>query len=121
MAGILLLILVLTTSFQSLLITSIFSVYQEEITARFCVNKNSKTIPNCHGKCHLKKQLAKTSENQENPDVQKEQLFQLVFSQDINLTVGLPNKTAIKTMFFAKNWQLPKYLFKHSIFHPPTI
>jgi hypothetical protein len=39
-----------------------FQVHQQQLAARYCENKE-KPAMQCHGKCHLVKQLQKTEEN----------------------------------------------------------
>jgi len=60
---------------QSSLVVN-FYINRAEVTEKFCVNKDKPKM-NCHGKCHLKKQLEKTT-------VEKPQQ-----SQKLNLTTFL--------------------------------
>lgn len=53
-------ILFLLVSFQQLLIIVHFKLNQQYIEKEFCVNK-AKPELQCHGKCHLKKDLEKSA------------------------------------------------------------
>ena len=55
-------ILFLLVSFQQALIIVHFKLNQDAIEKEFCVNK-AKPELQCHGKCHLKKELRETEKN----------------------------------------------------------
>ncbi len=55
-------ILFLLVSFQQALIVVHFKLNQNAIEKEFCVNK-AKPELQCHGKCHLKKELQETEKN----------------------------------------------------------
>ncbi|WP_343587825.1 hypothetical protein [Flavobacterium sp.] len=55
-------ILFLLVSFQQALIVVHFKLNQKAIEKEFCVNK-AKPELQCHGKCHLKKELQETEKN----------------------------------------------------------
>ncbi len=52
-------ILCLLAGFQQAIIVVYFNLNQEAIEQAFCVNKDKPALE-CHGNCHLKKQLEKT-------------------------------------------------------------
>lgn len=54
--------LFLLVSFQQALIIVHFKLNQKDIEKEFCVNK-AKPQLQCHGKCHLKKDLEKSEKN----------------------------------------------------------
>ncbi|MFB9055797.1 hypothetical protein ACFFU9_03490 [Mariniflexile ostreae] len=55
------LLFLLTTSQQALVMVH-FKLNQQSITQKFCVNKENPELQ-CHGNCHLKKELESTSQN----------------------------------------------------------
>lgn len=57
--SVLMIILSLLIGFQQAIIVMHFNLNQEAIEQAFCVNKNKPELQ-CHGTCHLKKQLQKT-------------------------------------------------------------
>lgn len=57
--GVLLMVLSLLTGFQQAVTVVHFKLNQEVIEQKFCINK-SKPALQCHGSCHLKKQLEET-------------------------------------------------------------
>lgn len=61
--SILMMVLSLLVGFQQAIIVMHFKLNQEAIEREFCINK-SKPELECHGTCHLKKQLHETG----NPD-----------------------------------------------------
>lgn len=54
--------LFLLVSFQQALIIVHFKLNQENIEKEFCINKTKPELQ-CHGKCHLKKELEKSNSN----------------------------------------------------------
>jgi uncharacterized protein YneF (UPF0154 family) len=95
-----------------------FFVNQQFIEKNLCekreVNNNC-----CHGKCHLKKELAKTEQPSSFPMIPKstlEIIFNSIFTQFIftNLDINTTRKTIIPaaTLFFLTS-------FGKGIFHPP--
>jgi|SRR5690606_3060628 len=61
--GVLMMVLSLLVGFQQAIVVMHFKLNQEAIEREFCINKNKPELQ-CHGVCHLKKQLQKT-ENSE--------------------------------------------------------
>lgn len=55
-------ILFLLVSFQQALIVVYFKLNQQDIEKEFCENKARPELQ-CHGKCHLKKELEKSEKN----------------------------------------------------------
>lgn len=57
--SVLMMVLSLLVGFQEAIIVMHFKLNQEAIEQEFCVNRNRPELQ-CHGTCHLKKQLQKT-------------------------------------------------------------
>jgi hypothetical protein len=96
----------------------------EYISTILCENKNKPEL-NCCGKCHLKKELAKVSEdekpiNSDKKDNSKQEVEALFF-QDIKSLVleqiYVQNKTSINDNYSNLYFRLNGC----SVFHPPTI
>lgn len=60
--GVIMIFLLLLLSFQQALIIVHFKLNQKIIEKEFCINK-SKPELQCHGKCHLKKELEKSQKS----------------------------------------------------------
>ena len=98
-----------------------YAVNYEYITQELCENKNDKAL-HCNGKCHLVKQMAKSSED-ENP----------ISAEKINLLKEVMPLLKIELFTFKKH-EFPKiknilpvaytnlysYLIPKGIFHPPS-
>ena len=95
----------------------------EYISTVLCENK-AKPKMNCNGKCHLMKELAKSSENEKPISSNKKiaaQEFEVLF-------IEIHNSFQIKTNFFDSKLpinthysNLYNYLNSTSVFQPPTI
>ncbi len=57
--SVLMMVLSLLVGFQQTIIVMYFKLNQEAIEQEFCINRNKPQLQ-CHGTCHLKKQLEKT-------------------------------------------------------------
>mgnify|MGYP006206130183 CR=1 FL=1 len=76
--------LFLLVSFQQALIIVHFKLNQQNIEQEFCVNK-AKPELQCHGKCHLKKELAKSAADEQSPADKKQnskQEMEVLFYQE---------------------------------------
>jgi len=88
------------------------------IAANLCENK-SKPVMHCNGKCHLRKQLAKTSETSD-PQSQKSStsISVMDYCEAIKNYSFTPDLTVHQTF---ETWQLSNTAEGHSgnVFHPP--
>jgi len=96
-----------------------YKINKERIAKVLCVNKD-KIEMQCNGKCHLKKQLRKaTNETSEQPlpTLSKiDELTTLLFIKKLQYLNPIPiNKTIIA---YINNYQ---FLFHKRIFHPPKL
>jgi hypothetical protein len=66
-----LLVVIVLFQLRQLFIVGHFFIYQDEITAEFCENKDKPELK-CDGKCHLKKELATEELEIENPSKNEE-------------------------------------------------
>lgn len=89
----------------------------EEITTLFCENTDKPEL-NCHGLCHLKKQVL--SNDQENPVESNTQFYineiQLFSSQE-DLPLLKLNEEKVTHCFYESN--LYSFLNGKGLFHPP--
>jgi hypothetical protein len=101
-----------------------YVVNYEYISTVLCKNKDKPEL-NCCGKCHLKKELAKASEdekpiNSDKKDNTKQEV-EVLFFQDIKSLVleqiYVQNKTSINDNYSNLYFRLNGC----SVFHPPTI
>lgn len=99
-----------------------YAVNYDYITNVLCENK-AKPILQCNGKCHLMKELAKASKNDDKPfssdkkqgantlnDLFVENLFNFSF-QTFEITTGTVCEDAYTNLY--------AHLNSHTIFHPP--
>lgn len=102
--------------------TSVWLHYQlnvDEITELFCENTNKPEM-NCHGVCHLKKQIIQTDQN---TPIETESVFYLneiqLFSDQNDVKIVFPKSTLIshQTIFISTY----SHLQENQIFHPPKV
>ncbi len=109
--------LFLLVSFQQTLLIVHFKLNQKEIEKEFCVNK-AKPQLQCHGKCHLKKDLEKSEKNDlELTNIGKKIEIALISTVEFNVPICKtikPNKVSI----YKKNGLLEPHL---EIIVPPPI
>lgn len=85
--SILMTMLFLLVSFQQALLIVHFKLNQKEIEKEFCVNK-AKPQLQCHGKCHLKKDLEKSEKNDlEQTNISKKIEIALISTVELNVPV----------------------------------
>lgn len=65
-ASVFLIVIILLQAFGSTIVLSNYYINKDYITSVFCINKDKPKLK-CNGKCHLKKQLKKTEENEKAP------------------------------------------------------
>ena len=101
-----------------------YIVNYEYISTVLCENK-AKPELKCNGKCHLMKELAKSSENEkpinsDKKDNSKQEVevlfFQQIITQNFNINLGR-NKFLINANYSDGY----SYLISKTFFHPPTI
>ena len=98
-----------------------FELNQDYFEANFCVNKKRPQL-NCHGSCHLHKNLKKVQNNPTSKQGKRIQssLFSVIFLAPTTYANQISNS------FFEPVYQWPNYLDHYKylslarIFHPPT-
>ncbi|MBK0370447.1 hypothetical protein [Flavobacterium agrisoli] len=107
--------LFLLVSFQQALILVHFELNQKSIEADFCVNKNKPELQ-CHGKCHLKKELEKSDKSDlELKSIGKK--IEVFLHSNTEFYIQLQPLFRIKEESFYKE---KKLLMTHfEILHPP--
>ncbi len=98
-----------------------FKINQDFIAAVLCINKDKPKL-NCHGKCHLSKQLKQAEKNAQkhNPPTLKEKHE----SVDLSFTRVKNNvflKSAFQHVKYLYNFSLYVSPFIDEIFHPPSL
>ncbi|MBB4802671.1 hypothetical protein HNP37_002746 [Flavobacterium nitrogenifigens] len=109
-------ILFLLVSFQQALIVVHFKLNQQEIEKEFCENK-AKPQLQCHGKCHLKKELEKSEKN----DLELNSIFKkidILPSQNFEFPICILKKINNKVLIYKEFDHFEPYL---EIFVPPPI
>jgi len=112
--------IILVSSMSNALLVVQFKLNQANIERLYCVNK-AKPQKQCHGKCHLKKQLVENNEhgNQSSPLAQLEEVFKINFfhqtiASDItSFLEGIAVPTPVG------NISPLSRLFGKSVFQPP--
>jgi len=99
-----------------------YVINYEYISKELCVNK-AKPKLHCNGKCHLMKELAKTSESEKPLSSGKKmvpQQLEVLFLEEIKsvkiATIYFPSKQKIECDYC----NLYFHLNSASVFHPPT-
>lgn len=109
--------LFLLVAFQQALIIVHFKLNQQKIEQEFCINKDKPEMQ-CHGKCHLKKELQKT----DNTDLELNSIYKkidIVLTSNYEFTVSvLKTITSNKVSIYKKFRLSEPYL---EIFVPPPI
>ncbi len=115
-----LVVLILLQTFSRELLVLDYQVHKERVTKLFCVNKDKPAL-HCNGKCHLAKQLRKTSDSESKAptvgfgkvkyEVVAPILYQIAAMQRLKL-VPVPYASATSV----------RYTFTpiHGVFHPPA-
>ena len=99
-----------------------YIVNYDYISKVLCVNKD-KPMMHCNGKCHLMKELAKTSENEKPISSDKKipfQEFEILFIEKIKSFEIKPICFNSKPILNSNYSDLYSYLNSASVFHPPT-
>lgn len=101
-----------------------WSINQDYIAKNLCINKNKPTLK-CDGKCHLKKELKKTEETNENngkstvPSFQDDLvLFKNSFIPQIFEQESILNNPIDSEKYFTASFHMLKW--EASIWHPPS-
>ncbi|WP_417940900.1 hypothetical protein [Flavobacterium sp. RS13.1] len=109
--------LLLLVSIQQALIMVHFKLNQKNIEQEFCVNRARPELQ-CHGKCHLKKELEKS----DSTDLELTSIGKKIDMTWIsNIEFKVPFLTAInsnKVLFYKEFWKVEPCL---EIFVPPPI
>lgn len=111
-------ILLLLVSFQQALIIVHFKLNQKAIEKEFCVNK-AKPELQCHGKCHLKKELQETEKNTDLELRSISKKIDIALIANIEFAVSVPKAIHSKKVnLYKESGQLEPCL---EIFVPPPI
>ncbi|MDX6183052.1 hypothetical protein SGQ44_12090 [Flavobacterium sp. Fl-77] len=109
--------LLLLVSFQQALIIVHFKFDQKNIEQEFCVNKARPELQ-CHGKCHLKKELEKSdSTDSELTSIGKK--IDMTLISDLEFTVSVLKTINSNKVLFYKELELLEPCLE--IFVPPPI
>ncbi len=96
-----------------------YELNTEVITDLFCENTDKPEM-NCHGVCHLKKQVINTE--QDSP-VESNQQFYLneiqLFSSNEEITLSKVSEEVVSHSFYEND--LYSFLTENSLFHPPKV
>lgn len=118
LAGILILLLaVLAQTFRSAEVIFSYHLNKSYITENFCVNKANPEM-HCNGKCHLKKELKESEQNEEKNPVSVKQFHELLLAYDN------PGTDFLKPVALVTSLSVPSFDFIYAdpckdIFHPP--
>ena len=111
-------ILFLLVSFQQALIIVHFKLNQNAIEKEFCENK-AKPELQCHGKCHLKKELQDTEKNNDLELRSISKQIDIALISNIEFTVLTPKDINAKKVFLYKEYGQTEPCLE--IFVPPPI
>ncbi|SFD48754.1 hypothetical protein [Flavobacterium phragmitis] len=110
--------LLLLVSFQQALIIVHFKLNQKSIEKEFCVNKTKPELQ-CHGKCHLKKELEKSDNNSDLELTSISKKIDIVLNSDIGFFCSLIKEiNSRKVLIYKETGQTEPCL---EIFVPPPI
>lgn len=96
-----------------------YQVHKEQITRLFCVNKDKPKLQ-CNGKCHLAKQLRKTSERESKAPAGIAKIKYEVLPPFALQLTGPAACWPQLVCFAPAAGQLYAHIPAHSIFHPPA-
>lgn len=103
---VLMMVLTLLSGFERALIVAHFSANQAKLAAAFCINTDRPGLP-CHGRCHLRKKLQQSDENESasahrypEPDVLTIVLLQLPIARSAK-DVGPPLAAYLEQVYSA--------------------
>jgi hypothetical protein len=112
--------LLLLQTFSRELVVLDYQVHKERITELFCVNKDKPTL-HCNGKCHLVKQLRKTSDSESKAPAAGFAKVKYDVVVPVTLHLQTPASVKLPALCFAQ--PLPThyaFIAESSIFHPPV-
>lgn len=96
-----------------------YELNTEVITDLFCENTDKPEM-NCHGVCHLKKQVI--NQEQDSP-VESNQQFYIneiqLFSSNEEITLSKVSEEVVSHSFYEND--LYSFLTENSLFHPPKV
>ncbi len=111
-------ILLLLVSFQQALLIVHFKLNQENIEQEFCVNK-AKPELQCHGKCHLKKELEKSDNNSDLELASISKNIDIILISEMEFTFHIIKElNSKKVLIYRETGQIEPIL---EIFVPPPI
>jgi len=121
---ILIILLTLVMTFKPVLPLADYVINYDYISEVLCINK-SKPELSCNGKCHLKSELAKASEDSSSSDSENtmtaKRLLQVEFLENNSFNVVFQvydTQLGLANYNFHQNYN---YLYSKSIFHPPLV
>jgi hypothetical protein len=115
--SVLMMVLSLLVGFQQAIIVMHFKLNQEAIEQAFCINKNKLELQ-CHGTCHLKKQLQETG----NDDPASTGIYQRVDMLPISVTEFKAKNLAVEIRNNTPIYKEIRYIAPcREIFVPPPI
>ena len=101
---------------QSIGFTGLYLLNKQQIANKFCQNK-SKPLLHCNGKCHLRKQVAKSAKEREDKASNSNNINTVVFVVEPFQSFVVSYSTV--TSQFVIHTTPPLQGFQTSIFHPP--
>ncbi|MGP1500257.1 hypothetical protein [Bergeyella cardium] len=116
--SILMIALILLVTFQRGLVVIHFKLNQDYIEKEYCVNKSKPSL-NCHGQCHLKKELSNTADD----NLEKISIYKtielIIPSTDDDFKILNPKFSEQKNIPFYKERLISKLFIKRDL-RPPT-
>ncbi len=110
--------LILLVTFQRGLVVIHFKLNQDYIEKEYCVNKSKPSL-NCHGQCHLKKELSNTADD----NLEKISIYKtielIIPSTDDDFKILNPKFSEQKNIPFYKERLISKLFIKRDL-RPPT-
>jgi len=98
-----------------------YMVFYDYIKNELCVNKE-KVEMNCNGKCYLTKELAKTSDTQDNEKKRITIENNIVYYEETESDIDLPINFYIHKLKIPSNYSLNYSFLKIDyVFRPPTV
>ncbi|MBV8255716.1 MAG: hypothetical protein JO154_24190 [Chitinophaga sp.] len=85
------------------------------VAQNLCENKDKPQM-HCNGRCHLRKELEKETQQEKNGNSGKER-FEVMFVNELQNFLELPEPSVVAHIGYYNNPHLPTPIF--AIFHPP--
>lgn len=112
-------VLLLVMSIRSVLPLLDYAVNYHYISTQLCENKNKPELL-CNGKCYVKKELTKASQNATSKEL-KIEILDITLPTESNLLVAIKQKVWVDKKAISQHFNFHFQNFQQEFFHPPLV